>query len=128
MSFFQTLSEKVRNGEPIPAPIAALLTAATPVQRAGMWLRLHGPRERVDARVISFGNITAGGTGKTPAVIERVQQEIAAGHKVAVLTRGYGARKESSDALVVPGSEAASMWEIGWAMSPRLSRGKRRRW
>jgi len=111
MSFFQDLSEKVRNGEPIPAPIAALLAAATPVQRAGMWLRLHGPRERVEARVISFGNITAGGTGKTPAVIERVQQELAAGHKVAVLTRGYGAKKAIRDPLVVAGADAASMWE-----------------
>jgi tetraacyldisaccharide 4'-kinase len=76
-----------------------------------MWLRLCGPRERVDARVISFGNITAGGTGKTPAVIERVQHELAAGHKVAVLTRGYGAKKASREPLVVPGAEAASMWE-----------------
>lgn len=111
MSFLHDLSEKVRNGEPIPAPIAALLTAATPVQRAGMWLRLSGPRERIDARVISFGNITAGGTGKTPAVIERVQHELAAGHKVAVLTRGYGAKNAPRDPLVVPGAEAASMWE-----------------
>ncbi|MCL4693013.1 MAG: tetraacyldisaccharide 4'-kinase [Candidatus Hydrogenedentes bacterium] len=111
MSFIHDLSEKVRNGEPIPAPIAALLTAATPVQRAGMWLRLRGSRERVDARVISFGNITAGGTGKTPAVIERVQQELAAGHKVAVLTRGYGAKITGLDPLVVPGEDAASMWQ-----------------
>jgi tetraacyldisaccharide 4'-kinase len=111
MSFLQDLSEKVRNGEPIPGPIAAILTAATPVQRVGMWLRLRGPRVRVDARVISFGNITAGGTGKTPAVIERVQLELAAGHKVAVLTRGYGARITSREPLVVPGAEAASMWD-----------------
>lgn len=111
MTLVQDLFEKVRNSEPIPAPIAALLTAATPVQRLGMWLRLRGPRERVDARVISFGNITAGGTGKTPAVIERVWQELAAGHKVAVLTRGYGAKKALRDPLVVAGTDAASMWE-----------------
>jgi tetraacyldisaccharide 4'-kinase len=76
-----------------------------------MWLRLHRPRVRIDARVISFGNITAGGTGKTPAVIERVQRELTAGHKVAVLTRGYGAKKTSREPLVVSGAEAPSMWE-----------------
>lgn len=45
---------------------------------------------RVEARVISYGNITAGGVGKTPAVIERAAREMGAKHRVAVLTRGYG--------------------------------------
>lgn len=52
--------------------------------------RLRGPKVAVDAHVISFGNITTGGTGKTPAVIERVQHEIASKRSVAVVTRGYG--------------------------------------
>jgi tetraacyldisaccharide 4'-kinase len=56
----------------------------------GMWRRARQARTRVEARVISYGNITAGGTGKTPAVIARVREELALGHKVAVLTRGYG--------------------------------------
>jgi len=86
----QALAEKVRKGEPIPPLWAAALEAATPVVRAGMWLRLQRSRVFVDARVISFGNLTAGGTGKTPAVIERARTESAAGRKVAVLTRGYG--------------------------------------
>ena len=45
---------------------------------------------RLPARVISVGNITVGGTGKTPLVIflaERLQKR---GHGVAVLSRGYG--------------------------------------
>ncbi|MCX5769685.1 MAG: tetraacyldisaccharide 4'-kinase [Candidatus Hydrogenedentes bacterium] len=74
----------------MPAPLAALLSAGTIVQRVGMWARLRATPVRVGARVISFGNITAGGTGKTPAVIERVRAELAAGRRVAVLTRGYG--------------------------------------
>jgi len=111
MNPLQRITEKVRRGEPIPGPLAALLAAATPIQRAGMWLRLHGPRVRLDARVISFGNITAGGTGKTPTVIERVQRELAEGRNVAVLTRGYGAKKTVTNPLVVPGTEAATMWE-----------------
>ncbi len=73
--------------------LGALLGAASWVQRTGMAIKLRGPRVRVGARVISFGNITAGGTGKTPAVIERAEQEVAAGHRVAVLSRGYGAAR-----------------------------------
>ncbi len=83
-------SDKVRRGDPIPAPIAALLGACTPVTRLGMWWRLRQSVTRVDAHVVSFGNLTAGGTGKTPAVIERARKELADDHRVAVLTRGYG--------------------------------------
>jgi len=45
---------------------------------------------RVDARVISIGNIVAGGTGKTPAVIHFARRFTNDGKKVAVLSRGYG--------------------------------------
>ncbi|MCL4216935.1 MAG: tetraacyldisaccharide 4'-kinase [Candidatus Hydrogenedentes bacterium] len=90
MSFVHRLSEAVRRGENLPLALRALLTTATPITRAGMWLRHRRPKVRVDARVISFGNITAGGTGKTPAVIERAALEMAAGNKVAIVTRGYG--------------------------------------
>jgi len=67
-----------------------------------MWLRLQRTRSRVPAFVISFGNITVGGTGKTPAVIERAQRELAAGRRVAVLTRGYGARKSPEPLVITP--------------------------
>lgn len=96
MNTDKRLADRVRDGDPIPAPIALLLTALTPVQRLGMAARKLRPVQRVNARVISFGNITAGGTGKTPAVIERARKEIAAGHRVAVLTRGYAAPSGST--------------------------------
>jgi len=84
--------ERVRTGAPIAWPVAAGLQAATLVQRVGMWRRLRHTPQRVQAQVVSFGNLTAGGTGKTPAVIARAQQELAKGRRVAVLTRGYGSR------------------------------------
>lgn len=102
----QTLADKIRLGAPIPRPLAALLVACTPVVRVGMWMRLRGPRERVPAKVISFGNITAGGAGKTPAVIERARAELASGKKVAVLTRGYSAAKGEKLRAVEGGSKA----------------------
>lgn len=44
---------------------------------------------RFQAKVISVGNITLGGTGKTP-LVEYLSAKVAcAGHKVAILTRGY---------------------------------------
>ena len=41
--------------------------------------------------VVSIGNLTVGGTGKTPLVIALARQALAEGRKVAVVTRGYGA-------------------------------------
>ena len=101
MSLVHRLSEAVRRGEDLPLALRALLTSATPITRAGMWLRHRRPKVRVDARVISFGNITAGGTGKTPAVIERAALEMAAGSKVAVVTRGYGSEPAEGPVAVI---------------------------
>lgn len=52
---------------------------------------------RLQCKVISVGNITLGGTGKTPVVefIARYLKE--QGHKVAILSRGY-ARRRRQDA------------------------------
>lgn len=44
---------------------------------------------RFSAKVISVGNITLGGTGKTTLVEYLANKLILVGHKVAVLTRGY---------------------------------------
>ncbi|MGH7740092.1 MAG: tetraacyldisaccharide 4'-kinase, partial [bacterium] len=47
-------------------------------------------RRRLACPVISVGNITTGGTGKTPVVIFLAQHFSAQGKRVAVLSRGYG--------------------------------------
>jgi tetraacyldisaccharide 4'-kinase len=44
--------------------------------------------------VISIGNLTAGGTGKTPLTIALAQRLVAQGEKPAVLARGYGAARD----------------------------------
>jgi tetraacyldisaccharide 4'-kinase len=85
-----------------PPLVGPMLAALTLVQSAGMWMRAKKTKTCVDARVISFGNITAGGTGKTPAVIERAQQEVAAGNRVAVITRGYGSAPSKEPLVVAP--------------------------
>jgi tetraacyldisaccharide 4'-kinase len=55
----------------------------------------------VQLPVISIGNITVGGTGKTPVVVETVRRLRKLGRRPAILTRGYGAaRTEASDEVL----------------------------
>ncbi len=51
--------------------------------------------QRADSPVISVGNLTLGGTGKTPLVAWLVQWAAARGMRVAIISRGYGARGDS---------------------------------
>ena len=103
MKYIDRVADRVRRGERLSPPLSVLLQWATVEQRCGMHYRLHGPRTRVAARVVSFGNLTAGGTGKTPAVIARAKSEITAGARVAILTRGYGTASSKMPVVVAPG-------------------------
>jgi tetraacyldisaccharide 4'-kinase len=49
-------------------------------------------RKRLTCPVVSVGNITTGGTGKTPVVISLAQYFSGQGKRVAVLSRGYRRR------------------------------------
>ena len=44
--------------------------------------------------VVVVGNLTVGGTGKTPVVEKFARNLVERGRKVAILSRGYGSRKE----------------------------------
>ena len=58
--------------------------------------------EKVNAKVISVGNINVGGSGKTPLVIYVTNLLKNSGYKVGVLSRGYG-RKSIGYKLVSKG-------------------------
>jgi tetraacyldisaccharide 4'-kinase len=87
-----------------PALIAPL-AAAERIFRAGSAARGAAYRLglvrqfRAGAPVISLGNLAVGGAGKTPATIAVAERLLARGRRVAVLSRGYGARR--SDARLV---------------------------
>ncbi len=65
------------------APLAALTARATARRVAAQGWRAPVP-------VISVGNLSLGGTGKTPAVIALIDILARRGHRAAVLSRGYG--------------------------------------
>ena len=56
-------------------------------------------------KVVSIGNITVGGTGKTPLVAFAAETLFEAGEKVCVLTRGYGRENPKKRVLVTDGGE-----------------------
>jgi len=77
-------------------PGKALLGAASLAYGAGVLGRraLYGlkvlPRKKLDAKVVCIGNLTTGGTGKTPAVLLAAETLRRRGHEVSIVSRGYG--------------------------------------
>src|ERR1041385_1700476 len=86
-----------------------ILPPLTIAYRLAVRLRLAAYRRhlfsvsKLNVPVISVGNITTGGTGKTP-LVEWVCRVIAeGGKKPCVLTRGYGRRNASEQVVVSDG-------------------------
>src|SRR5688572_27620327 len=79
-------------------PLSVLYGAVTRT-RLSLYRRGTFQSTKLDRPVISVGNITTGGTGKTP-LVEWIARTLAtAGKKVCILTRGYG--RDNPDRLVV---------------------------
>ncbi|HEX8070439.1 MAG TPA: tetraacyldisaccharide 4'-kinase [Pyrinomonadaceae bacterium] len=85
------------------SPLSLLYGAVTRAR-----LALYGagalPVHRLDVPVISVGNITAGGTGKTPLVEWLARAAAREGRRVCVLTRGYGRRDARRRVVVSDGA------------------------
>jgi tetraacyldisaccharide 4'-kinase len=65
------------------------------------WFERHPDlRRRLSSPVISVGNLSVGGTGKTPLVAYLAQQLLARGERPAILSRGYR-RHELAEGVVV---------------------------
>lgn len=75
------------------APLSLLYQAGLSVDRALKSVR----RRRLDRPVISVGNISVGGTGKTPLVVKLLSDLKSWGYRPAVLIRGYRSESGFSD-------------------------------
>ena len=71
--------------------------------RARMYEAGWLPSRRLPCHVISVGNITTGGTGKTPMTIFIARHLRGMGHGVAVVSRGYRGRLEERGGVVSDG-------------------------
>lgn len=64
------------------------------------WYAAPGRQHRLRRPVISIGNLSLGGRGKTPVVALLARMLVEAGERPAILTRGY-ARQQPEDGVVV---------------------------
>jgi len=95
------------------APAAWLYGTFMAIRRAWYrrgWLAV----ERLPARVISVGNVTVGGSGKTPVVMAMAGLIASTGRTVGVVTRGYRGVRSEDPLLVSDGrSIRATVEEAG---------------
>src|SRR6202171_5454360 len=89
----------------LPPLLRILLWPLSILYAGAMWLRtsLYArgwlKQKRLDGRVVSVGNLTVGGTGKTPMVIWLAERFLAEGKHVAILSRGYRGANGTSDEI-----------------------------
>jgi tetraacyldisaccharide 4'-kinase len=97
-----------------PAIVSWLLWPLSLVYGAWMALRAWAYRRgflksnAVEGIVISVGNLTTGGTGKTPTALWLALRAAEAGQRSAILLRGYGSRG-AADAAGRPRSDEAAL-------------------
>ncbi len=100
------LERRWYSDEPAPwllRPLALLFGAVANSRRK----RLSAQAEQLPLPVIVVGNISVGGTGKTPFTIWLLEQLQAWGYRPGVLSRGYGGAPPQSPYRVTPASTAA---------------------
>ena len=105
-------------GRPSPTWLRMGLYAISEVYGLGLRLRSAAYRNgmlkplQLPCIVISIGNITLGGTGKTPLTIYMAEMLHRRGYRVAIVSRGYGGRAEKSGAIVSDGSRILVSAEV----------------
>lgn len=103
---FLNLISGRRKGLPFDLVRAGLVLLSIPYRfvialRNAYYDLLYFSRRDAECPVISVGNITVGGTGKTPLTARIARDLIGHGRNVAILTRGYNKRSSESDEALV---------------------------
>src|SRR5215510_3214152 len=93
---------------PLSLGFSALVRARNLLYDQG-WLSIQHPA----LKVISVGNLTVGGTGKTPMVLWLAQALQSRGHRVGILTRGYGGKSKEITVVSTTGQALATPAEVG---------------
>jgi tetraacyldisaccharide 4'-kinase len=105
------------------APIAPLYGAAVRLRNKAF--DLHPERtQAVGAFVVSIGNLTTGGTGKTPVALHLAQALGEAGWRPGIISRGYGGRRPVDPMTVEPDSDPAQTGDEPLMMARRLGPGR----
>ncbi len=86
-------------------PLAALWRIAAQARRAAYARGMLGSR-RLPRFTLCVGNLTAGGSGKTPATIWLAEQLSLRGRLPAVLSRGYRRTSKAAAVIALPGEPA----------------------
>jgi tetraacyldisaccharide 4'-kinase len=92
-------------------PVFVILMLISFVYSLGHHFRLWAykwgvfPSRKLDCRVISVGNLTLGGTGKTPFVMMIAETLRGNGLKPAILSRGYGGKSGNPVNVVCDGKQ-----------------------
>lgn len=91
---------------PVPSGVLGAAAAGYRVLLgAREWLYARGVlrRRTLPCPVVAVGNLTIGGTGKTPAVMLAARALQARGHHPAIASRGYGRRSHGVQVVSDPG-------------------------
>jgi tetraacyldisaccharide 4'-kinase len=101
----------------------SLIYGGVAALRARAYARGIFRRRRLNGVVISVGNLTVGGTGKTPMVLWIAERLLAEGKSVGILTRGYGGKSASvaAESKAANGSETISTSDEVQLLKSRLA-------
>ncbi|HEY7445329.1 MAG TPA: tetraacyldisaccharide 4'-kinase [Vicinamibacterales bacterium] len=88
----------------MPQPFLRLLSdvyGSVALARRRWYISHPAARRRLDRPVISIGNLSVGGTGKTPLVAAIARLLVEMGERPSILSRGYKRRSGSDEVVIV---------------------------
>lgn len=127
----------IENDGPMASGLPALGLSAvarlyeTAMVRRALWYAADRRRSRrLPCRVVSIGNITVGGTGKTPMTLRLAGEFADAGIPTVIVSRGYRGKAEAEGGVVSDGEtlfmDAATAGDEPFMMAETLMAAQRR--